>query len=73
VPVDDGLGSNHDEMRAPVVPDQPEQDPEELVAGTEADSLPGRTTQDGELLPQEEVLGDQIGAAAEESLERGCE
>jgi hypothetical protein len=73
VPADDGLGSDEDEMPAPVAPDQADQDLEESVAGTEAEPLPGRPTQDGELLAEKEVLGDQVGASADEDEGHGDE
>ncbi len=52
-------------MLAPVPPEVPGQDSEEPVAHTEPRPLPSRARQDRELLPQQEVLGDELAPTPE--------
>ena len=65
MPANDALGSDQDQMAAPVATKGPNHDPEELVAGAEMRSLPGRPGQDRELMTQQDVLGDQCLAVAD--------
>jgi hypothetical protein len=64
VPGDDGLGPDHDEVPAPVAAETASEDPDQLVAPTQRGSLAGRAGQDGELVAQQQVLEDQVAAAA---------
>jgi hypothetical protein len=73
VPADDRLGLHEDEVPAPLPPDEADRQPEESVARAKARTLPGGARQDRELLAQEEVLGQQVAAAAEAGAEEGGE
>ncbi len=53
-------------MLTPIAAEGTDQDPEELVAGVEPRLPAGGPGQDGELLAEEQVLGDQVGSAAQQ-------
>ena len=59
MPTDDALGSDHDQVPAPVTAEGPNHNPEQLVAGAEPRSLPGGPGQDRQLMAQQEILGDE--------------
>jgi hypothetical protein len=58
MPADDALGSDQDQVLAPVAAESVEQHPEELDAGAEPRPFPGRPRQYGELMLKQEILGD---------------
>src|SRR5947209_4476092 len=64
VPADDALGSDQDQVPAPVTVESADHNPEQLVAGAQPRSLPGRPRQYRELMTQQEILGDQRLAVA---------
>jgi hypothetical protein len=53
------LGSDQDQMSAPITAERANHHPEEFVAGTQPRSLPGRPCQHRELMTEQEILGDQ--------------
>lgn len=66
VPADDRLGPDDRQVPAPVAADPARHDPEQLVAGARAGPLPGGPGQHGELLTEEQVLGDEVASAAKQ-------
>ena len=69
VPPDYSLGCNHDERSFPLLPKSTDGNPEKLVE--DAETRPrAAPLQHGELLPEHEVLEDEIPAATEEAEER---
>jgi hypothetical protein len=64
MPADDALGSEHDQMPAPVAAESVGHNPEELVAGAEPRSPPARPRQQCELMTEQEILGDERLAVA---------
>ena len=70
MPADDALGSDHDQMPAPVAAESVGHHPEEFVAGTQPRSLPGRPGQNRQLMAQQEVLGDERIAVAHGRTEK---
>jgi SAM-dependent methyltransferase len=73
VPADDRRRLDEHEVAPPVAAHEANEEPEEPIAAMEARAPPRRTAQHRELLAQEQVLGDQVGAATDESVERGGE
>jgi hypothetical protein len=73
VPPDDRFGRDQDQVPAPVAPSAAGQLPEELVAGAQAWALARRSREDGELLAEQDVLGDQVTAAPDDRPEEGDE
>jgi hypothetical protein len=68
VPTDHGFGRDHDERLFPLWPESTDGNPEELVEDAEA--RPRATPlQHSELLPEHEVLEEEIPAVAEEAEE----
>src|SRR5438067_2855070 len=59
MPADDALGSDDDQMPAPITAERTDHDPKEFVASAEPRSLPGRPGQHRELMTEHEILGDQ--------------
>ena len=59
MPADDALGSDDDQMPAPITAERTDHDPKEFVASAEPRSLPGRPGQHRELMTEQEILGDQ--------------
>ena len=70
MPTDDALGSDQDKMLAPVTAQSADHNPEQLVAGVELRSLPGRPGQYRELMTEQEILGDQRLAVAHRRTEK---
>jgi hypothetical protein len=52
------------------VPEPTRQHPEEPVALAQPRALPGRSGEDGELVPQQEILGHQLAVTAEARAEQ---
>jgi hypothetical protein len=74
MPPDDRLRLHEDQVSAPVAAEHPDQDPEQSVTGEGAGALPRGARERRQLVPQQEVRGDQLGAAAElRSEQRGEE
>ena len=69
MPPSHSLGLHEDQMRTPILTEGTDHDPEELVAGAEPRPPPGGPTQDGELLAEEQVLGDQVGTTTKHRAE----
>jgi hypothetical protein len=69
MPADNTLGSDHDQVLAPVTAQSAGHNPEELVAGAETGSSPGWTGQDRKLMPKQEVFGDGEAADTRSLLE----
>ena len=59
MPADDALRSDQDQVPAPVTAASAGHHPEQLVAGVELRSLPGRPGQYRELMTEQEILGDE--------------
>src|SRR5439155_25051465 len=77
MPADDTLGSDHDQMSAPVSAESTDHHPEQLVVGAQLRSPPSRPCQYAELMTEQEILGHQRVAVthgradeAEEEQER---
>jgi hypothetical protein len=64
MPPDDGVRADEDQMLTRVPAEGTDYNPKELVAGAESGPPLGGPRQDGELLAQEQVLGDKVRAAA---------
>ncbi len=69
VPANDGLRPNQDEVRLPVEVEAPDQQLDEPIPGLEFRTRTG-TERDLELVPQEQVLDEQVLPVAEESWQR---
>lgn len=69
MPTDHRLGRDHDERLFPLRPKSTDGNPEKLVEDAEARPR-AAPLQHGELLPEHEVLEDEIPAATEEAEER---
>src|SRR6266508_3586971 len=67
---DDRLGPDEHKVTAPIPPQHTDNQPEELVASAQTWASAGGAGQDGELLAQEEVLGQQVAAGAERGAEQ---
>jgi hypothetical protein len=65
MPADGALGPDQDQVPAPVTAESADHHPEQLVAGAEPRSLPGRSGQDRELLTEQEILGDECLAVTD--------
>jgi hypothetical protein len=65
VPADNGLGPDQDEVASPIAAEAAYDDPRQLVAGADLRALAGRAGQDGQLVAQQQVLGEEVGAAAQ--------
>jgi hypothetical protein len=72
-PADDRVGPDEHQVAPPVSPDEACQEPEEPVAGPETWPLPCGSAQDHQLLAQQEVLGDQIAARAQDRSDHTAE
>jgi hypothetical protein len=70
VPADDRLGPDQDEVPPPIAAETASENPDQLVASAERRPLAPRAGQDGELVAQQQVLGDQVAAAAEGRTEQ---
>ena len=70
MPADDRRGPDEHHVPVPRVPEPPGQHPEDLVAAAEAGPPAGRAGQDGQLLAEDQILGDQVGAVTERGLEQ---
>jgi hypothetical protein len=70
VPANDRLGRDQGKVSAPVAPNHAGHHPEEPVVGAQARALARGPSQDGELLAQQEVLGDQIAAGSDGRAEQ---
>ena len=70
MPADDVLGSDHDQVSAPVAAESAGHDPEELIASAQPRSLPGRPGQDRELMTTQEMLGDECLAVAHGRMDK---
>src|SRR5437764_4084939 len=57
MPADHALGSDHDQVSAPVTMESADHNPEELVAGAEPRSSPSRPRQYRELMTQQDIFG----------------
>jgi hypothetical protein len=66
MPADDTLWSDQNQMAAPVATKGPNHHPEQLVAGAEPRSLPGRARQYRELMLEQEILGNECLAVADD-------
>ena len=64
VPADDTLGSDQDQMPAPVAAQRANHDPEDLVPSAKPRSPPGRPCQHRELMAEQEILGHERLAVA---------
>ena len=71
MPPDDRLGLNEGEGVSPAAPQSVQEDPDQPVGGSEAWPRRG-ALEDGQLVPQREVLEDQ-GAAGSEHAKEACE
>ena len=69
LPADDGVGPDEQQMLTPILTEGANHDLEQLVAGAEPRPPPGGPTQDGELLAEEQVLGDQVGTTTKHRAE----
>ena len=69
MPPDDGVRADEDQMLTPIPTESTDYKPKQLVAGAESGPPPGGPSQDGELLAQEQVLGDEVGVAAQHRTE----
>src|SRR5437868_8209792 len=65
MPADDTVGSDQNKMSAPVTAESADQHPQQLVAGAEMRSLPGRPGQYRELMAEQEILGNECLAVAD--------
>ena len=59
MPAHNALGPDHDQVPAPGAAETADDHPEQLVAGAQPRSLPGRTRQYAELMAKQEIFGDQ--------------
>ena len=59
MPADDALGLDQDQVPAPVTAERAGHNPEELVAGAEPRSFPGRPGEYAELMAKQDMFGDQ--------------
>src|SRR5712671_4780914 len=64
MPADDALGPDQDQVPTPVTAQSADEHPEQLVAGAEMRSLPGRPGQYCELIAEQEILSDECLAVA---------
>jgi hypothetical protein len=58
---------------APIVANEASQQPEEPVAGAQARALVRRSSEDRELVAQQDVLGDQVAVAPTDRAKEGDE
>jgi hypothetical protein len=65
MPADDALGPDEDQVLAPVAAESADRNPEQLVAGAEPTSLPGRPGQYRELMPEQDMPGDECLAVTD--------
>lgn len=66
MPLDDSLGFDDHQHRAPILPHARENDPKEAVATAKLRSVDSEMI-DGQLLAQREVLGGELGPAHEQT------
>ena len=69
MPANYGIGSNEDQMVTPVATEGVDHDPEQFVRGAQPGAPSGGPGQDGELLAEKQVLGDQVGTATKHRAE----
>ena len=69
MPADHRLRSDEDQVAAPARAQPASHDPQELVRDAERRPRPAGAGEDRELVAQEQVLGDQVGMAAQHGRE----
>ena len=70
MPTNYGRRLNQDEHLSPAVPEPPEADPDKPICGTEAWAT-ARGSENGKLVPEGEVLEDQMATGSEGSEQGG--
>ena len=70
MPTHHGLWPDRDEVATPVPAEPTGQDPDELVADAQWRPFPAGAGEDRQLVTQEQVLGDEIGAATQRGAQR---
>ena len=69
LPADHSVGPDQDQMVTPVATEGVDHDPEQFVRGAQPGAPSGGPGQDGELLAEKQVLGDQVGTATKHRAE----